>query len=158
MGDFAIDRVSDLDAVWHDLVRLFEGQNAHHEGLMEPSLPDWQDRLRARMSLDEDELLLMARQDGIAVGFVIARVRRDPSLWRESFVYLENIFVQETTRGTGIGRALVEAVERWTVERGVGEVRLGVMAGNDVAERFWAAGHYNDYIRTVRKLVSEARS
>ena len=63
-----------------------------------------------------------------------------------------------TGAGSGVGRALVEAVERWTVERGVGEIRLGVLNGNEVAERFWEAGHYTDYIRTLRKLVPEARS
>lgn len=155
---FTIDRITDLDAAWPDLVALFEGQTAHHGALMEPVMPDWQERLRARMTMDDDELLLIARQDVAPVGFVIARVRRNPSLWQETFVYLENIYVQETTRGSGVGRALVEAVERWTVERGVGEIRLGVMNGNEIAERFWEAGHYRDYIRTLRKLMPEAQS
>jgi GNAT superfamily N-acetyltransferase len=53
---------------------------------------------------------LGAEQDGKLIGFAHYLLHR--STWaRHCYCYLEDIFVAETARGSGAGRALIEAVE-----------------------------------------------
>lgn len=57
----------------------------------------------------EPMVLLLARQNGTAVGFVTLIMHR--STWaRTHYVYLEDLFVLDTMRGKGVGRKLIEAV------------------------------------------------
>jgi GNAT superfamily N-acetyltransferase len=52
---------------------------------------------------------LVAEMDGRIVGFTHCIVHR--STWgRETYVYLEDLFVAPDVRGSGAGRALIEAV------------------------------------------------
>jgi predicted GNAT superfamily acetyltransferase len=41
--------------------------------------------------------------------------------------------------GTGLARPLYDGLERWMVANGAAWLRLGVVAGNTRAERFWAS-------------------
>ncbi len=52
---------------------------------------------------------LVAEKDGALVGF--AHYVLHPGTWAiEDFCYLEDLFVAESARGLGLGRALIEAV------------------------------------------------
>ena len=54
---------------------------------------------------------LLAEQDGKIIG--IAHYIFRPSTWAvEDFCYLEDLFVDPAVRGTGAGRALIEALAR----------------------------------------------
>jgi GNAT superfamily N-acetyltransferase len=55
-----------------------------------------------------------------------------PRVWHIGF------FVIATSRyGTGLARSLYDGLERWMVQHGARWLRLGVVAGNLRAERFW---------------------
>ena len=45
--------------------------------------------------------------------------------------------VADSARGTGLAQALMRRLERWAIAGGAAWLRLGVIAGNDRAERFW---------------------
>src|ERR1700722_12681540 len=67
---------------------------------------------------------------------------------------LESVVVNESTRRSGVGRTLCEAVIRWCVERGATEVELEVRAGSTGAIALYRglgfvpvgkrAGYYRD--------------
>ncbi len=85
---------------------------------------------------------LVAERDGKVIGFAHFLLHR--STWAlQCYCYLEDLFVDETIRGGGIGRALIEAVESAAVKAGAsrlywvthqGNARAQVLY-NDVAER-----------------------
>ncbi len=67
---------------------------------------------------------LIARgADGRALGFAEASLRRDyvNGCKTSPVAFLEGIFVTPEARGTGVARALIEAVEAWGREQGCTE-------------------------------------
>lgn len=58
---------------------------------------------------------------GRAIGFV--HWLTHPATWsRAPYVYLEDLFVDPTVRGGGVGRALIGHVEAWAREHGASKV------------------------------------
>jgi ribosomal protein S18 acetylase RimI-like enzyme len=80
---------------------------------------------------------LIAERDGAAVGFC---------LFFESFstfdgrrgAYVQDIYVSEAARGTGLGRRLLAAAAAISRARGGSYLRLSVEAENDRAQAFYA--------------------
>ena len=78
----------------------------------------------------------VAEIDGARVGIAAVYLRteeRDPDPVPE----LVSMWVDPDYRGTGVGRALVDAVAEWVIEHGFAELRLMVAADNPEAERFY---------------------
>jgi ribosomal protein S18 acetylase RimI-like enzyme len=67
-----------------------------------------------------------------AIGF--AQLRYRPSVWTGSEdAWLEDVFVLEESRGTGAGRALVQACIERARERGCGRIQLDTNENNQPA-------------------------
>lgn len=65
-----------------------------------------------------------------------------PGVWHIALFLLD-----DATRGTGVAQRLHAALEGWARARGARWMRLAVIRGNTVAERFWAKCGY-DEVRT----------
>jgi len=90
---------------------------------------------------DENADFLLAERNGEIVGFsqLSFKWTRDiPVLVPCKFAYIQDFVVREDLRGQGIGAALMEASKDWARARGAGYLRLGVLAGNLGAQRFYA--------------------
>ena len=61
------------------------------------------------------------------------------------------VSVLERFRGRGIGRALIDHVERWAAEHGVGRMVLTVSTANDGAIRLYRELGYRDFDRVMLK-------
>jgi GNAT superfamily N-acetyltransferase len=81
---------------------------------------------------------------------LIARVGDEPAGWVLFFhnfstfltrrgIYLEDLYVRPRWRGAGIGRALLTALARTTVDRGGGRLEWSVLDWNEPAIRFYHA-------------------
>jgi GNAT superfamily N-acetyltransferase len=95
---------ADDESAWRD---LWDGYCAFYEVVVSPEVTDatW------RRLLDPDEPMeaLVAERDGTVVGFVNCVLHR--TTWSRGMTcYLEDLFVSSEARGTGAGRALIEAV------------------------------------------------
>jgi ribosomal protein S18 acetylase RimI-like enzyme len=67
--------------------------------------------------------------------------------------YVDNLAVAEDVEGKGVGRALLDYVERWAREHGYREVVLDVFAGNQRAIAFYERqGYRPDHIRMAKPL------
>jgi GNAT superfamily N-acetyltransferase len=62
-----------------------------------------------------------------------------PRIWHVGF-----FMVAGAAQGRGIGRSVYAALEAWMRARGADWSRLGVVAGNVRAERFWRAQGYSE--------------
>lgn len=75
----------------------------------------------------------------------VAQVRYRPSIWTTSDdCWLEDLYVEESARGTGLGRALTEAVIERARERGCGRVELDVDVVNERARRLYGSLGFAD--------------
>jgi GNAT superfamily N-acetyltransferase len=105
---------------------------------------DWpgEDSLRASveriMARDDSEYLLGAADDGPPAGVVQLRFRW-AVWWEAEDCWLEDVFVTESTRGSGLGRALVEAAIARATERGCRRIDLDADPGNAPALALYAS-------------------
>ena len=88
----------------------------HAEAL---TVPEWQERVSAS---DNRTWLIDEATGSAAIGMAAAFVHPDES----GVVVLGAMFVDPEHRGRGVARRLVDAVERWAVEKGASTVVLDV--------------------------------
>lgn len=79
---------------------------------------------------------LLAESNGSAVGFALFFTTYSTFLTRPG-VYLEDLFVLESHRKSGIGKALLEAVREVARARGAGRLEWSVLDWNENAIAFY---------------------
>jgi ribosomal protein S18 acetylase RimI-like enzyme len=85
---------------------------------------------------DDTEYLLGATDDGRPVGLVQLRFRWTV-WWAAEDCWIEDVYVGESARGAGLGRALVEAAIARAAERGCRRIDLDAEADNTPAVRLY---------------------
>lgn len=79
---------------------------------------------------DQEIMVLVASLSGVIEGFAIMKFLDDDA-------HLLLLAVQPKARSTGIGRAMVEWLEKSCRTAGIQRIRLEVRASNDSARRFY---------------------
>lgn len=100
--------------------------------------------------------LLVAEADGRIVGLMGWIVDEDEvtvraDVRRRGFV--TDLVVADGWRGQGIGRMLLAQAERLTREKGLKRLALGVVAGNDPAERLYGRAGFSPAATMLVKVV-----
>jgi GNAT superfamily N-acetyltransferase len=127
------------DADRPDWQRLARGYNDFYE-------TEWPEevyeRTWRRLNAGHDVHALGARLEGQLVG--IAHYLFHASVWRDDVCYLQDLFVDETVRGLGAARALIDAVADAARERGA-------------ARYYWQTKHDNARARALYEKVARFR-
>jgi aminoglycoside 6'-N-acetyltransferase I len=109
------------------------------------------------MMADQDQVIFVAeRPSGGLCGMVEARVRAFANgVDEQPCAFVEGWWVDADVRRTGVGRALIEAVERWARERGFHELGSDALLDNVVSQRAHLALGFEERERTIsfRKLL-----
>ena len=84
---------------------------------------------------DRETMVLVASIDGVVEGFAIMK-------FRDEDAHLLLLAVQPRARQSGIGRAMLEWLEKFSRTAGIRSIRLGVRASNAPARRFYEKMHY----------------
>ena len=126
-----------------------------HFGRADPS----DEEIRAgvgRVASEGDEFLLAAA-DGPPQGVLQLRFRW--SVWTSSDdAWIEDVFVSESARGSGLGRALVEAAIERARERGCRRIELDVDEANEPALALYRSLGFSDEVKAeLRSLVMGLR-
>lgn len=80
--------------------------------------------------------VLIAEDEGIAIGFALF-FRSYSTFLGRSGIFLEDIFVNESNRNQGIGKALLSAVAQVAVDEGAGRLEWSVLDWNELAIGFY---------------------
>ena len=98
---------------------------------------------------NDESIFVWQRDAGAGLGgFISFSVRAWAEGCESSPVpYIEGWWVAPDLRGSGVGRALVEAVERWCLEHGHRELGSDVEVDNDVSLRAHAALGFEPMLR-----------
>jgi ribosomal protein S18 acetylase RimI-like enzyme len=87
----------------------------------------------------KEAVVLVAERDGEVLGYAYGRIEgRDWNALRDRCGGLQDIWVEESARGTGMGRLLAEEMVKRFTELGVPRVILMTAAKNEGAQRFFA--------------------
>ncbi len=128
------------------------------------------ERLEHEVSMTEERLeqtlfgtpryaeVLIAEDEGEAVGFALFFHNYSTFLAKPG-VYLEDLYVRETARGKGVGKALLARLAAIAVERGCGRLEWAVLDWNKDAIGFYerlGARPNSDW--TVYRLTGDALS
>ena len=82
-----------------------------------------------------DHLVLVAEREGAVTGWIHAT--EVLSMESPPFVAIVGLVVAQEARGSGLGRALVEAVSRWAASRGFHELRVRTNVVRQEAHGFY---------------------
>ena len=136
----AAERLSELEPLWRSLHR-------HHREVSDLSVLgdddlSWQRRRDWYRSMLEagDAFALVARDGGAPVGYAFVQIRPgDDDTWPvgSHMAELVSLAVAAESRGRGVGTALADAVDAELACRGVHDLEVAVMAGNDRARSFY---------------------
>ena len=112
--------------------------------------------LQGYVEAHDGEWLVATRNDCV-VGFGCYIVETEngafirPEFRRHAMVLDVSVTAEE--RGHGVGRRLFAEIEKRAKERGLAEVWLGVLSGNERVIRLYRELGYGDYERLMRKKV-----
>lgn len=132
-----VEALDELKPLWLAL-RSHHLEVAPHMGEGYPEEESWEKRRKFYEGLirEEDAIVLVAREDGQAVGHALATVDPGSVTWRhpEKFLWVHDFVVLPEHRGKRVGERLIERL--WE-ESGVEEMRLAVVGTNEDAIRFY---------------------
>ncbi len=103
-----------------------------------------------------DGKVLIAEVDGEVAGFatILSKVRNEePEEGDYEYGLVSDLMVVERFRKQGLGRQLLEAAESYARARGVKCLRIGVLAGNQAADRLYSSmGYSRLYVEREKDL------
>ncbi|UII76704.1 GNAT family N-acetyltransferase [Flagellimonas sp. HMM57] len=104
-----------------------------------------------QMILDDDASVIVAEFDGkiIASGYAIPKKARH-YLAHEQYAYLGFMYTHPDHRGKGINARIVDELKRWSLERGLKEIRLTVYSDNVPAIRAYEKVGFKRHIIEMR--------
>jgi GNAT superfamily N-acetyltransferase len=133
------ERIDELRSLWLEL-------HHHHAAVsrVQPFVDDetsWAARRRSYVeTFDSGGFALVAEDDDGLVGYATVRIHEGPDdswaladRWGEVW----SLLVTERARGRGLGTRLLDAVDEELARRGVHDLMIGVMEGNDDARRLY---------------------
>lgn len=107
-------------------------------GKSTPTDAEFEASVRRIVDAGDGEYLLAFDGDGEAVG--VCQLRYRWSIWTSApDCWLEDLYVRESARGAGLGRALVEASVDCARERGCRRIELDVNEENEAAVGLYVA-------------------
>jgi ribosomal protein S18 acetylase RimI-like enzyme len=133
------ERIDELRPLWLEL-------HHHHARVsrVQPFVDDetsWAARRRSYVeTFDGGGFALVAEDGDGLVGYAMVRIHDGPDdSWAFGSRYGEvwTLVVSEHARGRGIGSALLDAVDAELAGRGIEDLVIGVMEGNDGARRLY---------------------
>jgi ribosomal protein S18 acetylase RimI-like enzyme len=144
---------------------IFDEVDAQHRKALPHIFRDPGDTARSRAYItsiveDENACLWIAKHEGQVVGIlhILIRETRDiPILVPRRYAVIDNIAVSTTHRRKGIGRALVQAADRWAVERGIDQIELHVWEFNEGARAFYEKLGYRTAGRRMCRNIADKK-
>ncbi len=134
-------------AVESDIPRLeallYQVHGLHAEGRPDLFIPGCKkytaDQLRGLLSDPENTPIFAAILDGVPVGycFCIKQVQTAASMQKIATLYVDDLCVDQTMRGRGIGKALYDHAVAYAREQGYYNLTLNVWACNPSAMAFY---------------------
>jgi GNAT superfamily N-acetyltransferase len=114
------------------------------------------DVLAARVAEKEGRVYIAEDSKGAAIGWAVGFVDEneiyvEPAVRR--YGYVSELFVVESMRGQGVGRALIAKCEDYFRSLQLRVMLIGVLSGNTNARRSYLAAGFSPYSEMLRKML-----
>jgi len=102
--------------------------------------------------------LLVAEIDDKLIGSGYARIEASkPYLQHGRHAYLGFMYVEPDYRGQGVNQAIVDALEKWSIEKGITEMRLEVYDENTSAVKAYEKVGFKKLLIEMRKGLNASK-
>lgn len=110
-------------------------------------------RIRAINEYDDGRALVAVGDDGVAIGLVSAQVQRAVMTHDAPSGAITAMIVSSRARKSGVGRALVAAIEEWLRDRGCEKVHVNAANRRAGAHAFYQRlGYEQSGLRFARRI------
>lgn len=113
-------------------------------------------KLQSEFAKKPHAVFIADAPDGTALGWAVV-VEQQMDIYvvapERRVAYLQELYLVEGARGTGVGRALMGACEDWARSRAIPVMHIGVVAGNNRAHDVYVAAGFRDYAVDLRKYL-----
>jgi GNAT superfamily N-acetyltransferase len=102
------------------------------------------------------KMLVAARDGEPLLGWAVVHFLEDDvfvSAGERKYAYLSELYVAESERGKGVGRALIEACEDWARGQGLHVMQIGVLPDNRRAATIYEQAGFAPYGVRLRKYL-----
>ena len=159
MAAFAIRRAEAADRpalLQHVLAaNLFEDAIAGNRAMGAEDVAATLDEVLARVA-ESEGLPLVAAADGLVIGHLLLTYETAPAYIRADrrrHAYVADAFVQEAWRGQGAFRAMLAVAEDHARQAGIRDLLIGVLLGNDRAERIYRQAGFRPYSMELMREI-----
>jgi len=121
---------ADADVVFDMVCALAEYEKLRHEVVSTP------DHFKKLLENTDRFFCYLAEKDGVAVGFCMGFYTLSTFLGR-SGLYIEDVYVKESCRGLGIGKAFFKMVAQRALDENCGRVEWSVLDWNEPSIKFY---------------------
>jgi GNAT superfamily N-acetyltransferase len=141
------------------LIRELQASEVALYDRMKPAadMGQWYIDLLKMQCAEDDGVILIAEEDGAALGYaiVLTNVVEDGSGDEVAYVYayVGDLVVARAARRRGIGKLLLEECERRARLAGRDELRINVLAQNEGARAAYRAVGFDDLLVDMRKVL-----
>ena len=101
----------------------------------------------------KNEPFVLRRNDGKRCGILWMGESKDQYTCDDTG-YILGIYVEEESRGSGLGKELMRSAERWCSEKGFLSVTLNVGAWNKSARDLYESAGFSERSAVMRKDIS----
>lgn len=131
----------DLDAVNRLLRQVLSVHHNARPDLFRAEGKKYSDQELLEIFSNPDTPVFVYEKDGSVLGYVFCAIRRSDSgsLVPHSTLYIDDLCVDSSARGGGIGKALYHRAEQLAREKGCHNLTLHVWEGNPGARTFYEA-------------------
>ncbi|PHR71860.1 MAG: GNAT family N-acetyltransferase [Lutibacter sp.] len=104
----------------------------------------------------KDVFVVVAINCNEIVGSGYARIENGkPYLKHKKYAYLGFMFVKENSRGKGVNKMVVDALNEWIIAHGIDEVRLDVYVDNPGAIRAYEKAGFKGHLLNMRMSLKD---
>lgn len=131
---------NDIDFLNKLLYQVAAVHNGIRPDLFKGGAKKYDDSELKQLLSEDEKPVFVAEENGEKLGYAFCafqRHRNDGALNDFDALYIDDLCVDEATRGRHVGKALFEHIKRFAREKGCYEITLNVWSGNDSARAFY---------------------
>jgi GNAT superfamily N-acetyltransferase len=121
-----------------------------------PPVAEAEERITAsfRAGINADDAVVLVALDGDEpLGMALVHLERPSRMSDELAAELSRVVIRAGRRGSGAGKALVQAAEAWARERGIRTLVASIFVANEPSRGFWRAVGFEPWVeRMVREI------
>ena len=144
------DDVDGICELWGQFARMRESQTQSR--ILNDDAADYFFGYATGLLHRKDTLTLVAADEGVLVGYLIAQQQRRPPIYHHTRVaYISDAFVAESHRKQGLLRNFINEVEKWAIREGVTALDVQIFKANELAQEVYRKMGFHDYRVLLRR-------